>query len=216
MTTPTAEQNNKEFIKKAIGNAVVLLSSWHQDGTGWSDYDTTVFEELKIAQGMLYENPGFTNGADQHLFNALYNVCNGFTALGSEMQEIKDAIKMDEAASAKDIPSLTWEQAQQIVAEKYGCESFGQATWTSKYSVDELYKQANELCMQANLQAFADMLGYNNAWPAQDVLEKLLWATDYLLHKKDCDVHGWEEIEVCWQRGKEILAKMRSIPPFKP
>jgi hypothetical protein len=47
-----------------------------------------------------------------------------------------------------------------------------------------------------------------NSWPTKDVLTKLIWATEYLLHEKDYDGHNWEELEICANRGKEILSAL--------
>lgn len=48
------------------------------------------------------------------------------------------------------------------------------------------------------------LLGLDQAWPLKDVLKKLTEATHILLHEKDYDGHGWEEIEACLIRAKEI------------
>jgi len=39
----------------------------------------------------------------------------------------------------------------------------------------------------------------------------LVEAADILLHKKDYDGHGWEEMEICYKIGLEILKT--SAPP---
>lgn len=49
----------------------------------------------------------------------------------------------------------------------------------------------------------------DNAWDTFSVLEKLVEAADILLHKKDYDGHGWEEIEICYKRGKELLQQYK-------
>lgn len=50
---------------------------------------------------------------------------------------------------------------------------------------------------------------YDSAWPLNEVLEKLISASEYLLHKKDYDGPDYEEIEICVKRAKQIL----SSPP---
>lgn len=51
--------------------------------------------------------------------------------------------------------------------------------------------------------------GCDNAWPLQDVLTKLVDASDYLLHRKDYDGHGHEELLHCVKRGKEIISQLK-------
>lgn len=68
----------------------------------------------------------------------------------------------------------------------------------------------------------AEILALDTAWPLIDVLKKLVHATDVLLHEKAYDRAGWEEIEHCFQRGKqtiELLDKYQSLSvpqPLKP
>jgi hypothetical protein len=50
------------------------------------------------------------------------------------------------------------------------------------------------------------------AWPFIDVLKKLVESADILLHKKDYDGHGWEQIEICFKRGQEIIKELESTP----
>ena len=45
----------------------------------------------------------------------------------------------------------------------------------------------------------------DNPWPAKDVIEKLIWATEYLLNNKDYDGHNHEELRYCVNRGREII-----------
>jgi hypothetical protein len=53
------------------------------------------------------------------------------------------------------------------------------------------------------------MSGHDNPWPLSDVLEKLIWSSEYLLNKKDYDGHCHEEIRHCINRGKEILTHLK-------
>lgn len=52
-------------------------------------------------------------------------------------------------------------------------------------------------------------LDNDKAWNTHDVIEKLCEATDILLHKKDYDGHGHEEILICLQRGRELLQQIK-------
>ncbi|MBP7860011.1 hypothetical protein KA001_03575 [Patescibacteria group bacterium] len=48
-------------------------------------------------------------------------------------------------------------------------------------------------------------LDSDKPWDTISVIAKLVEAADILLHQKDYDGHGWEEIQVCYERGKEIV-----------
>lgn len=50
-----------------------------------------------------------------------------------------------------------------------------------------------------------DMLDEDKPWDTFSVISKLVEAADILLHKKDYDGHGWEEIEISHKRGLELL-----------
>ena len=52
-------------------------------------------------------------------------------------------------------------------------------------------------------------LNETNAWDTISVISKLAEAADILLHKKDYDGHGWEEIGIAQKRGLEILKQLR-------
>lgn len=45
-------------------------------------------------------------------------------------------------------------------------------------------------------------------WPTKDVLTQLIWATEYLLNDNSFDGHGHEELNICLNRGKEILKEI--------
>jgi len=54
-----------------------------------------------------------------------------------------------------------------------------------------------------------EMLELDNPWNTMDVITKLIWATEYLLHNKSYDGHNYEELNICVTRGKEILHYMK-------
>ena len=54
-----------------------------------------------------------------------------------------------------------------------------------------------------------EMLELDNPWNTMDVITKLIWATEYLLHNKSYDGHSYEELNICVTRGKEILHYMK-------
>lgn len=45
----------------------------------------------------------------------------------------------------------------------------------------------------------------DQAWPLRDVLAKLVEAGEILMHQKNYDGHGWEEISTAIERGKAAL-----------
>lgn len=52
-------------------------------------------------------------------------------------------------------------------------------------------------------------LDLNQPWDTEAVINKLIWATEYLLHHQSYDGHGHEELQLCVTRGKEIIAKIQ-------
>ncbi len=53
--------------------------------------------------------------------------------------------------------------------------------------------------------------GIYEPWPLWDVLDKLVEASDILLHQHNYDGHGWEEIHHAVKRAKEISAHLKTI-----
>lgn len=47
------------------------------------------------------------------------------------------------------------------------------------------------------------ILENNSAWSLRDVIKRLCKATDILLHEKDYDGQGYEEMELCLKLAKE-------------
>ena len=47
--------------------------------------------------------------------------------------------------------------------------------------------------------------GLDNPYSLATVLEKLKWATEYLLHTKNYDGHNYEELGQCVRRSNEII-----------
>jgi hypothetical protein len=56
------------------------------------------------------------------------------------------------------------------------------------------------------MPSLQSVLALDNAWCLKDVLKKLIEASEILLHQKNYDGHGWEEINHCVERGKEIVS----------
>lgn len=53
------------------------------------------------------------------------------------------------------------------------------------------------------------ILGLEDPYPLSDVLNRLKWATEYLLYKKDYDGHCYEELNQCVRRAEEILSELK-------
>ena len=49
-----------------------------------------------------------------------------------------------------------------------------------------------------------ELLGLDDPYSLTEVLDRLIWATEYLLHKKSYDGHNYEELEQSVRRAKEI------------
>lgn len=56
------------------------------------------------------------------------------------------------------------------------------------------------------MPSLQSVLALDNAWCLKDVIKKLIEASEILLHQKNYDGHGWEEISHCVDRGKEIVS----------
>jgi hypothetical protein len=50
-----------------------------------------------------------------------------------------------------------------------------------------------------------EVIGADQPWPLYDVLKKLIEASEILLHTKNFDGHGWEEIHHAAERAKQII-----------
>ena len=49
------------------------------------------------------------------------------------------------------------------------------------------------------------LLSHDNPWPLNDVLKKLIEASEILLHDLNYDGDGWEKIDICKKRGEDII-----------
>ena len=59
--------------------------------------------------------------------------------------------------------------------------------------------------------AMLNILGLDNPYPLRIVLEKLKWATNYLLHEKNYDGHAYEELNQCVRRAEEIINCLEDV-----
>jgi uncharacterized protein YehS (DUF1456 family) len=56
-----------------------------------------------------------------------------------------------------------------------------------------------------------NILGLDNPYPLRIVLEKLKWATNYLLHEKNYDGYVYEELNQCVRRAEEIINCLEDV-----
>lgn len=63
---------------------------------------------------------------------------------------------------------------------------------------------ALQQCNVMSSLPIAEIIGADQPWPLRDVLNKLIEASDILLHNKSYDGHGWEEISHAVERGRYI------------
>jgi transcriptional regulator with XRE-family HTH domain len=71
-------------------------------------------------------------------------------------------------------------------------------------------KQPSYTTVVTLIMLYSDILGLDNSWSLKDVLKKLIEASEILLHQKNYDGHGWEEINHCVERGKAIVSTLSS------
>ncbi len=69
-------------------------------------------------------------------------------------------------------------------------------------------KQPSYTTVVTLIMLYSDILGLDNSWSLKDVLKKLIEASEILLHQKNYDGHGWEEINHCVEIGKEIVSTL--------
>ena len=49
-----------------------------------------------------------------------------------------------------------------------------------------------------------NILGSNTPFPLNEILKGLIESAHILLHKKDYDGHGWEHLEHCYKKAKDV------------
>jgi hypothetical protein len=50
------------------------------------------------------------------------------------------------------------------------------------------------------------MSGMDTPWPINEILQKLIEATDHLLNDHNCDHHGYEQYQQAANAGRQILS----------
>lgn len=64
---------------------------------------------------------------------------------------------------------------------------------------------------EAKVKELEAILNRNNPWSLRDVLRKLALAADILLHEKDYDGHGYEEIVEAREVGRTLAMKIDAL-----
>lgn len=117
---------------------------------------------------------------------------------------------------------FTYEQEEQDILEKYYCFSRlpgGRSSYIinlnrgGKFNgyIDEQYYLDISITPLGTPQSEIDLLDLHNPWSLKDSLQKLVEAANILLHQKNYDGHGWEEISHCVTRGEEIINKINNF-----
>lgn len=74
-----------------------------------------------------------------------------------------------------------------------------------KKMVEHTQKEAYNQALEDDKEKFLTITGEDNPYPLISVLERLIWATEYLLHVKNYDGHNYEELGQSVRRAKEIM-----------
>jgi hypothetical protein len=90
----------------------------------------------------------------------------------------------------------------------------GRGMWCKVDDVKALLAEGKETTKSSGLNLHGvipelpieKIIGQTEAWPLVDVLKKLTEASEILLHRKNYDGHGWEEIAKCVERAKQITS----------
>lgn len=76
-------------------------------------------------------------------------------------------------------------------------------------SLSKMYDDLKEK-QQKEKETIMSIIGHGDPYPLETVLEKLKWATEYLLHEKNYDGHCHEELGQSVRRAKEILSVLNT------
>lgn len=149
----------------------------------------------------------------QELFNAIADTKG--IAIESDM---KDIIAIVHRCFPKEQPAAM--SAEEILKQKIDELSQHNGWYSSYKHTDQDLKDAMLAAMEeyaqqsqpaAGMKWVKEFLGLEEAWPLINVLEKLVEATNILLHKKSYDGHGWEDINHCVARGEQIIKNLNSL-----
>jgi len=64
--------------------------------------------------------------------------------------------------------------------------------------------------MEANIKAHEELLGMSTPWPLQEILKRLIEATEHLLDHHSCDCIGHEGKRYATYKAKALMERLRS------
>lgn len=79
------------------------------------------------------------------------------------------------------------------------------------FSIEQAQKEAYNQATEDYKEKILTITGEDNPYPLRDVLKRLIWATEYLLHVKNYDGHQYEELGQCVRRAREIMESILKL-----
>lgn len=80
-----------------------------------------------------------------------------------------------------------------------------------KSLIREIQREAYNQATEDDKEKILTITGEDNPYPLRDVLKRLIWATEYLLHVKNYDGHQYEELGQCVRRAREIMESILKL-----
>lgn len=133
-------------------------------------------------------------------------------------QEIIKALSGEKIEDVKTVTSTDYEQPRRVSAEEIDKfryillehELENKTVFTSN-EFHTIWNAVKEFASQHPIgQEKRLPLDLDNPWSTEDVIDKLIWATEYLLQHQSYDGHNHEELQLCAKRGKEIIKEIQS------
>ena len=78
-------------------------------------------------------------------------------------------------------------------------------------AIEQAQKEASNQATEDDKEKILTITGEDNPYPLRDVLKRLIWATEYLLHVKNYDGHQYEELGQCVRRAREIMESILKL-----
>ena len=78
-------------------------------------------------------------------------------------------------------------------------------------AIEQAQKEAYNQATEDDKEKILTITGEDNPYPLRDVLKRLIWATEYLLHVKNYDGHQYEELGQCVRRAREIMESILKL-----
>lgn len=71
--------------------------------------------------------------------------------------------------------------------------------------------ESENTALKLEVDKLKEAFGLNEPWPVTAVLEKLVFAADFLLSQYNYDGQGWEDISHCTDVASEMITKINSV-----